>query len=540
MDLALDDVFLGREEIRDTLEKRVQAFLKGYRQNVSLIGARTIGKTSLVFHFLRTLQDPQLIPVYVAVSREPFVFFAQKFMGSLIAGFLRSQNEPVSVDFKDMIERSNRWIPKTLKKMSEVKKSFSKDDPCGSFRDLLALTDFLCEESGKKILLVLDNFDLLGEFGLRDPFRELGKAIMLQKNTLYFVVSSRIERSREILREKLSLLFGNFEVIELETFDFSTCDLFLARQVPGVRFSDVQKKFLFELTDGHPYFFSALIRDMREHLPPPSEELLPDGVLIDALERELYREDGGLYRYFLNLLCDLGRARNFHLSLRVLLAVALGHKKYHAIAKHIGEKAGDIKNTLSRLTEEEILAKKGSFFTFRLPLFSFWLRQVYQRKEWNFLLDLELPRTAFREEVFALIRKRGEEEKKELLKRMEELFRKFRNDVIEIDTKKLKCPHFTEVFFKPSNGRVFPVEAKSGSSRWICQVAYKKVIEEDVRLFTQDIGRLKSNVQKRILIALEGIELNAKILAKEANIMLWGLRNVNSLLDLYDSPKVVL
>jgi len=540
MDLAPDFVFLGREEIRDTLEKRVQAFLKGYRQNLGLIGVRTVGKTSLVFHFLRTLQDPQLIPVYVAASKEPFVFFAQKFMGSLIAGFLRSQNEPVSMDFKDMIEKSNRWIPRTLKKMSEIKRNIGKDDLSSSFRDMLALTDLLCEESGKKILLVLDNFDFLEGFGLRDPFRELGKAIMLQKNTLYFVASSRIARSREILREKLSLLFGNFEVIELETFDFSTCDLFLSRQISGARFSDVQKKFLFELTDGHPYFFNTLVKRIREHLSTPSEEPLADEVLIDVLEHELYREDGDLYRYFFNLLCDLGRARNFHLSLRVLLAVALGHKKYHAIAKYIGEKAGDIKNTLARLGEEEILEKKGSFFTFRLPLFSFWLRQVYQRKEWNFLLDLELPRNAFREEVSALIRKREAEEKKELLKRVEELFRKFRNDVIEIDAKKLKCPHFTEVLFKPSNGRVFPVEAKAGNSRWICQVAYKKVMEEDVRSFVQDIERLRSNVQRRILIALEGIELNAKILAKEANIMLWGLRNVNSLLELYDNPKVVL
>ena len=38
---------------------------------------------------------------------------------------------------------------------------------------------------------------------------------------------------------------------------------------------------------------------------------------------------------------------------------------------------------------------------------------------------------------------------------------------------------------------------------------------------------------------LHGIEQNAKLLAQEAKIQLWSLRDFNALLDLYDLPKMI-
>lgn len=533
--------FLGREKILGLFEKRLQAFLKGYRQNVALIGPRSVGKSFLLLKFLRTLNAPEIIPVYIDLAREPFDFFAQKFMGALIASFLRAKGEVLSLEFKDLIDKSRRWIPGTLRKMAAVKRALGKEDPNALFREMLALTETLREESGKKLFLIFDNIDLLEEILPRDPFKDFGKAIMLQKDTLYFVITNRMMHGREIFREKLSLLFGNFEMVELEAFDFPTCDSIFLRELSGVHIDGPMKKFLMELTDGHPYFFNILVERIRRIVQSLNAAALTEDIVIDAIHEELYRPEGILNRYFLTLLKDLGKGRSFHVAMKVLLAVSLGFRKVHPIVKYLGGRLADIQNTLARLVDEEIIEKKGSFFTYRFPLFSFWLRSVYQKRdEWNFLFDSDLPHKAFRDDLKMLIRLREEEEKKELSKRMEELFRQFRNDAVELDSKKLKCPHFSEVLFKPSNGRVFPVEARSEDVRWLCQVAYKKVCEEDVRMFIQDIERLRKKVQRKILITLEGIELNAKLLAKESNIILWGLRNVNSLFEIYGKPKVIL
>jgi hypothetical protein len=46
-------------------------------------------------------------------------------------------------------------------------------------------------------------------------------------------------------------------------------------------------------------------------------------------------------------------------------------------------------------------------------------------------------------------------------------------------------------------------------------------------------------VQKRFMIGLQGIDLNAKLLAQEAKIQYLDLRDLNFLLDLYEKPKVI-
>src|SRR3989338_7178939 len=92
-DPVLGDDFFGRGEILQALDKRLDSFLKGYRQNVGIIGPKSSGRSSLVQYFLSTLNDPSLIAVYAEVIPEPFDYFAQKFMGSLLAAFLNNRQE---------------------------------------------------------------------------------------------------------------------------------------------------------------------------------------------------------------------------------------------------------------------------------------------------------------------------------------------------------------------------------------------------------------------------------------------------------------
>jgi AAA+ ATPase superfamily predicted ATPase len=532
--------FFGRQEILEALEKRIQAFLKGYRQNTGLLGARSIGKSSILQHFLMNYRDPSLVSVYVEIQPEPFDYFAQKFMGSLLAGYLRSLGQDVSWEFNVLIKKTKKLIPKTLRKMRGIMKTLAANEWDRAFKDLLALTQDLHDETGKKILLILDNFDSLEELALVNPFHEFGNALMIQKDTLYWVTSSSVRRAQEIFRDKLAMLFGNFEVLEVPPFDFTACLSFLESRLPGVRVAEPVKKFFVELTDGHPYFLDILTERIRELVRDSKDPVLDEAVLIQSLEIELYERKGHLHQYFLGSLRACGRGRLLHASLKALLAVSLGYKKIQPISRYLRRTSEEVKKMMARLVEEELVEKKGSFFTISLPLLSFWMRYVYYRREFDFVGRFDLSLEAFRSEVNALVSRRIEEEKKEITKRVEELFRQFQNDLVEVQSKQIRCPHFGEVLFKPSNGRVFPVEARNPGARWLCQVAYKKVTEDDVRLFIQDIQKLRKKVHRRIMITLEGIELNAKLLAKEAKIMLWRLKDFNEILDLYNRPKVIL
>ena len=531
--------FFGRDDTLQILGKRVQAFLKGYRQNIGIVGKKSIGKSSLIQHFVFNIKEPSLIPIYIKVLAEPFDYFAQKFMGALLAGFLEVYGEKVPVEFNALIKRTKRLLPRTLKKMRQIKRILAKEDGDLAFQEILSLTRLLQEESGKKVLLALDNFDKLGDLLLKNPFDTFGNAIMMQKDTLYLVSASRIQKAQSIFHEKLALLFGNFEILELKSFDFATCQAYLEQHLPGVKIADGVKKFIVELTDGHPYFLEIITERIRQLLKEEKEVSLTDHFLARALGIELYKKKGCLHQYFVMLLHNLGRERAFQASLKVLLAISLGYKKVHHIASYLHRKRDEVKKILAKLLEDEVVEKRGSFFIIQLPLFGFWLRHVYYERELDFIHRDNLSIEAFHQKVSLLIQARAEEEKKELTKRVEELFRRFQNDLVELESKKIMCPHFHEVSFKPSNGRVFPVEAKAVGTRWVCQVAYKSVTEDDVRSFIQDLQKLRRKVQRKIIIALQGMELNATLLAKEAKIMLWSLKDLNSLLHLYDQPKVI-
>ena len=71
-------------------------------------------------------------------------------------------------------------------------------------------------------MVILDEFDNLEHLGIKNPFLSFGKVIMVQKDTMYIVSSSRNEAIKKIISEKLSLLFGNFEVVKVSNFDIKT------------------------------------------------------------------------------------------------------------------------------------------------------------------------------------------------------------------------------------------------------------------------------------------------------------------------------
>jgi len=362
---------------------------------------------------------------------------------------------------------------------------------------------------------------------------------MTQTNTMYVVASSLPRKAHNIFREQLALLFGNFEVLEVEPFTFSESDEWIQEQLAPKEVSPVVRTALIQLTDGHPYYLNVLLRGLKRHIEDQQEGELSEEQLTDVLEQELFSREGTLCRYWEAQISSWHKGRFAYLYLDALLAVALGHKKLSQVARHVKRPLRTTKKILDRLVETESLDKQGSFYVIRDTLFNFWVREVYHLRQLTLEVDVESVRQHFRRSVHTWFERMTYENQKELSKRIEALFTDFRNDVVVLDNKKIKCPSFAEVHSKPSNGRVFPVVAKSAHSRWLCQVAYKTVKEDDVEVFQRDIQKVRAPVQRRIMIALAGIELNAKLLAQESRILIWDLAALNSLMSLYGHPKVV-
>ncbi len=532
----------ARDQIGNVLRKRVEALLKGYRQNVGIIGSSGLGKTDFLATTYRDFSThPGLVCVYVQADSFDFERLVERWTGAILTGYLLSEGvSAAGCDFADLSAASESRIPKTLQSILHVRRLLRKESSSALLRELFNLSGMLTQECGKKMILMLDEFQQLETLPDADPFALLGREIMVQKDTLYLVSSSHPERAKEIFREKLSLLFGNFEVMELRPFEFKETVDFVARHFPKTHFTEQQKKLLITLTNGDPLYLDLLMDRLKFYLSDQTEQWVSDRLLFLAIQEELIDRKGRIALLFERMLEPVLRAQKDQGPyLRTLLAVSEGRHRLSEIAASINLKSSEAQKILQRLIHEDRITKRGSFYVMEDPLFRFWLREVFQKKQ---LLCLPDPKSvadalldAIREKMEALCH----DEKKEIPYRIERLFKEFRNDAVEMEARKFRCPHFLEIAFRPAQGRFCSLVAKSQRERWVCLIAEEEVQEEDVLGFMEDLKRSRKKVQQKIIVTLGGIDQNAKLMAQSSQIQLWGLRDLNSLLALYDLPKLI-
>lgn len=544
-------LFFVHSDIRAGIEKRLESFDKGYRQNVGLIGSVGLGKSAILFSLFRSLQyQRRFLPVYVNAQVLDFDHFMDTWMGALLSSVLLTRDLEIPRDLLSIQAAASAHVPKTVEKMQALAKTIRREKTGGHLKELLALPAVLAFETGQKVVLMIDEFQELEKLPSSDPFSVFGRQITVEKNVFYIAASSRPERARAIFRDKLTLLFGNFEVFEMEPFDFKEAFLFLENRLPHLQFSEPQARFLIRMTDGHAMHLEHLAdsleefysrRGYREFLGVEVRIPVEQEILMMVLHRNLSPGRGRMALAFERKMESLARlAKDSSPYARVLLALSESKRKLPAISASVERKTVETQKILQRLIQEDFVIRQGSFFTLQDPLFRFWLRYVYRASRsiytpdtliWEKLLDESLCREFERSEA---------EESRDLASRVETLFKQFRNDAVYLArNKKIVLPQFSEVISRTAQDRWVLILARNSKVLWACQAAGQKVQEEDVAAFLDEIKRHRKKISCKIMITLQGIEQNARLIAQEANIQLLSLRDFNSLLDLYDLPKMI-
>jgi hypothetical protein len=124
--------------------------------------------------------------------------------------------------------------------------------------------------------------------------------------------------------------------------------------------------------------------------------------------------------------------------------------------------------------------------------------------------------------------------------RVEALLKEFRNEAIEIDQKKQLCPQFSDVLLlRHLPHSISSLLGRGSRGRWLFYLSPEWIGEPEIEKIVADRKHLRK-IQRTVLIALDGIDQNAKLIAQEAKMQLWDLRILNGLMDLYDLPKIIL
>ncbi|MDD5130700.1 MAG: ATP-binding protein, partial [Candidatus Omnitrophica bacterium] len=431
----IKDKFFDRRNYIQILEKRVNGLKEGYRQNIAIIGDENVGKTSIISKFLANFYDPRIITVYLEVRPESLDGFAKRFIGALLYNFLLNSGLPLKEDLDYLISKSSRYVPKTSEKINFILAELSRRKKINIIGELFNLPELINQESGKFTVLFFDEFHNLEDLGVKNLYREWSKLLMVQKNTLYCLASSRMFKTKVILSKQLSLLFGNFELITVEPFDVITSGYYLDQHVPSLKFSPQLKNFIINFTGGYPLYLE-LIADA---LPKSTEGVIPVNFgksqnniggenITDILEDLLFNTSGILNQRFSNYIKRFLDADASNDYVSIFYLIASGRNRIKDIAHILRKQKKDLVARINYLLELDAITRSGDFLKVSDRLFAYWMRFVYQEKMRSLSFDAKNQKTKIRDSIQELICEFIKQSTKPLTNRAWELLQLFEDE----------------------------------------------------------------------------------------------------------------
>ena len=543
--MFIKEQFIGREDITKLINKRLGDLKEDYRQNIALIGDELIGKTWIIKYIFDNFADPKIIPLYFDLSQPTEHIFIQRFFNIFLFSFLKTKGIILPKENSDrLIVEAKKYIPITTSKIEEIRSNLIKNKlDIATFRDILSLLETLNQETGQKIVVIFDEFQNLENLKIRNIFQELGKKIMLQKNTMYIVSSSCRTRAKKIIQEELSLLFGNFELLEINNFDNKTSNIIVKNRLKNIQMSQDILNFLINFTGGHPFYLDKITRNIYQNTIVLESSSITPFVFIYSLEDILFNEWGMLNLRFQSYI-ELLNSKNKPDELNMLLLIAQGKNRIKDLSSLLHKSYRDINQKLSRLVESNIIYRTGSFYNIKDRVFNFWLNFVYLEKINNLSQNYEDQVISFRNKIEQSLSEFIEMSKKDITQRLYDLLALFSNDSIKIERSKIMLSRFKEIKSLDFNG---PYIKKgffclSEEENWLIGFKEGDITEDCVSEFIKESTAIlrKEKSLRRLVIGLDKTEINAKLLAKEKKITTWDINYLNMLHDLYGKPRLII
>ncbi|MCK9604293.1 MAG: ATP-binding protein [Candidatus Omnitrophica bacterium] len=524
--------FFGRKIYLETLEKRIRGLKEGYRQNIAIIGDELVGKTSLVFEFLDKFHDNNIIILYLEARPESLNSFTKRFVGTLLYNFLINSNIALKEDLDFLMRKSQKYIPKTAEKAKAILNAADKKNKNNILTDLFSLCEIIYQETDKRCVVILDEFHNLENIGIKSLYREWSKLLIAQKNTMYVITSSLKFKTKETLSKNLSLLFGNFQLICVEPFDIKASEDYLRSRLSQQTLEPGMDNFIVHFSGGYPFYLKVITDAI---LNPKKQDL------VSILENLIFDTSGTLNQKFSNYLkrfLDLPHNQDY---LSILHSISCGHNKLKDIAHILHKTKKELFPRINHLLEMDTITRSGDFLKINDPVFGFWLSFVYEGKSYSLTFDAKSQKEIFRANIKNMISEFLLNSERPVIERTAEVLRLFEDDLVQIERKRLRLSRFREIrTLDFTAGRLKEgLIGRSNDSLWIMAFKHDLLTEEDIAEFAKECKKYHHKLQRKIIIALQDVDTNARLKALEEKIWMWDLNNLNQVLDLYAKPRVI-
>ncbi|MBF0570377.1 MAG: ATP-binding protein [Candidatus Omnitrophica bacterium] len=541
--IDFDYNFYGRRSVLEILKKRVMGLKEGYRQNVALLGSRYIGKTALLHCMMSQMEDEDVFFIYLDLENRDFDYFSVQFTKSLLYNYLKKENLPLQEDLKLLCAEAKDHIPRTVFLVQAIENFTGQGKMLEAYHMILSLPEVFTQETGKSVVLIFDEFGHLENFNIPEVFAELGKRIMTQKNCLYIVASSFPQQAETILSEKLSLLFGNFETIPLQPFNFSEAQGLIDQNLDGVKIGLHLKNFMADFAGGHPLYINLLCQELICLSGVYAQQEIYAPIVTQAIENVIFNRWGVISRHFELEINALTAGKSAGLAVALLGALAQGKHKISDLSESLKLKSPQISPRVNSLQDSNIVERNGNYYHIKDKLFSYWIKYVYQRR--LHVIDLEAGRSRkqFKEEINRALNDFGVVARKDLSVRISDLMHKFDNESFVLCGRRYKLTAFRDIKIlklRTGTGNYFDaISAQGQEGLWLVVLKKDPVHDNDLNGILEEIKKLDPRPLRSVIVSLSGLDENAKVRALQEKLWIWDEDQLNCLMHLFDEPIIV-
>ena len=393
------------------------------------------------------------------------------------------------------------------------------------------------------MVLIFDEFGCLENFNIPEVFAHLGHRIMTQKNCLYIVASSFPQQTQAILSEKLSLLFGNFEVIGVEPFNFSEAQGLMDHNLKCVKIGRHLKNFIADFTGGHPLYINLLCQELICLSGVHAQPEIYAPIVTQAIENVIFNSWGAISRHFELQINSLAVGKSAGVVLRLLCAMAEGKHKSSDLCEGLQLKSATAIGRFNALLEINIVERNGNYYHIKDKLFSYWIKYVYHRRLRVIDLEVGRSRKLFKEEINKALNDFGQEARKDLSVRMADLMHKFDNEAFVLSGRRYKLSSFKDISvlkLRTGAGNYFDaVSAQGQDGMWLVVLKKDPVQENDLNGILEEIKKLVPRPARSVIVSLSGLDENARVRALQEKLWVWDEDQLNCLMHLFDEPIIV-
>lgn len=265
--IATGDAFCNRTQERARLKDAVLS-----NEHIVLVAPRRYGKTSLITQVLKDIALPSVnmdffFVLTQAEARKQITDGVSNLMNSLLPKSVALSN--------NLISAIKAFNPKlTVNLLGQKLEIGTKQTTEKSISELLLALDYFAKEVNKACVVVLDEFQQIGELKENHAIEAaIRHAIERSQHISYIFLGSKRHLLNEMFSDKTRPLYHLCDLMPLDRIEDKDYKLFFNKQAKKKWATQLDDDILSEillLTENHPYYVNALCRRLWHETTPPT------------------------------------------------------------------------------------------------------------------------------------------------------------------------------------------------------------------------------------------------------------------------------